>query len=680
MTAKAASINVETTASQAAMIPKGRDVTKPLNLLYISDKNVRKHRTREGIPELAALIRSQGLLQRLSISDDGVGRFPVEAGGRRLEAFWHLRDEGHIPQDYPIDCTLNEPERASEISLAENSGRAPMHAADEFEAFAKLITDGLTVPQVASRFGVTPLTVERRLVLSKLAPRFIKLFREDKATLDQLMALSLTDDHALQCAAWDSLSDWNRSAHNIKSQVVNDEVQSNDMLALFVGIDAYIEAGGAVRRDLFADDGKCWLQDGALVAKLAQDRLRAAAEAEKEAGWSWVEAHLSVSHSELHRFEQERPKPRKMTRDEAEGMAAVTAIADEARMTIANISSRIKGADVQGKADMRAVLAQAEQDSVNIREVLSLLHASLAVFSAKQLATCGVMVSIKGNGALSITRGLMRPEDRKALNKAAVADLKKAGKAIPENLQKPVKGARATFSERLMHDLTAHKTAALQATLMDNAHVALALVVHSMAMPIFAGRTMHGGSPLQLTVSLTNRTQLTSRASEYESSPAAAALEAAMSQWGDRFPGGGPEVAYRWLLAQDDSVLLDLLAFCAAHSLDAMHGRERTRYGMTDALVDSLDLDMADWWTPTPAKYLDSVSKAQVIEAVTEAAGAEASKDIGGMKKAEAVKFGAAKLDGKRWLPLPLKRITAPTGSEAVEANDSDEADELDAA
>ena len=85
---------------------------------------------------------------------------------------------------------------------------------------------------------------------------------------------------------------------------------------------------------------------------------------------------------------------------------------------------------------------------------------------------------------------------------------------------------------------------------------------------------------------------------------------------------------------------------------------------MYAALADALDVDMADWWQATPATYFDSVSKAQLIEAGTEACGADAAKPMATQKKAEAVAYAAAKLEGKRWLPRPLRRdVTAKSAA-----------------
>ncbi|MGO4392746.1 ParB/RepB/Spo0J family partition protein [Variovorax sp. M-6] len=664
MTDTATIVDAPAQTRDVASASAGRDVTIPLNQLFHSAANVRKQRSDQGIAELAALIKSQGLLQRLSVTADGHGRYAVDAGGRRLAACLSLAAEGYFAQDQGIDCRLYESDRAVAISMAENSGRMNMHPADEFEAFARLIAEGRTEKQVADQFGVSVLTVQRRMKLANLAPRFIQLFRDGKVDMDQLKVLCLVDDHALQVAGWDSLHEYNRSAYMLRQALVNDdEVQGDSALAKFVGIEAYEAEGGIVRRDLFSvSTDECWLQDGALVQKLALARLEEAAEVERAAGWSWVEAHLRVDYATMNGFDRERPRARKMTDEQAQGMEVWKALAEDARAAIAALNREwdaVEEDSEEGEA-LAVRIEKAEADAEQIRESISLLHASLAEWSAKQIASCGVIVTMSHDGRIEVTRGLMRAQDKKAL----VAELKKAGRAVPAHLQSgtPAKGERGEFSERLMHDLTAHRTAALQAALMDNAHVALALVVHKQAGPIFASGYFHSSSPLKVSAQLTCNTHLSTRATGYGESQAASVMDKAQSRWGDRLPGGdGAASTLGWFIKQDDATLMELLAFCTASALDAMHGRERTSYDDSDALAEALGLDMADWWTPTPAKYLESVSKAQLIEAVTEACGAEVAKPVAGMKKGEAVAYCAAKLEGTRWLPAPLKRKAVET-------------------
>jgi ParB family chromosome partitioning protein len=232
--------------------PAGRDVLVPLERLFISEANVRKVHHEEGLVELAALIDAQGLLQRLCVVAQPDERFAVVAGGRRLRAMQVLAQSGRWPASHPVECKLYAQSQALQVSLAENSGREGMHPADQMEAFKRLIDhENLTVAQVASRFGVSPLTVERRLKLARLSPRFLDMYRADEIEPDQLQALALIESHATQEAVWDGLGPFDRSAWRIRTAMTSEACSADSRLARFVGLAAYEAAGGTVRRDLF---------------------------------------------------------------------------------------------------------------------------------------------------------------------------------------------------------------------------------------------------------------------------------------------------------------------------------------------------------------------------------------------------------------------------------------------
>jgi ParB family chromosome partitioning protein len=162
---------------------------------------------------------------------------------------------------------------------------------------------------------------------------------------------------------------------------------------------------------------------------------------------------------------------------------------------------------------------------------------------------------------------------------------------------------------------------------------------------------------------------LAQTATGYENSPAGAILGQAEMQWGDRLPGN-PEAMFDWLLGQDRESLLDLLAYCTARSIDAVAGRERSR-DQSDAIAEALGIDMADWWVPTAANYLGSVSKAKALEAVKEATGIDSTKAVAGMKKPNAIAYCVTKLEGFRWLPAPLRtRAANGVGDEDEKSGD----------
>jgi ParB family chromosome partitioning protein len=59
---------------------------------------------------------------------------------------------------------------ATEISLTENVVRAPMHPADQYEAFRDLIDSGSTAEEIAARFGISEIAVRKRLKLARVSP------------------------------------------------------------------------------------------------------------------------------------------------------------------------------------------------------------------------------------------------------------------------------------------------------------------------------------------------------------------------------------------------------------------------------------------------------------------------------------------------------------------------------
>jgi ParB family chromosome partitioning protein len=178
-----------------------------------------------------------------------------------------------------------------------------MHPADEFDAFQALIAEGKGVEDVAARFGVSVLTVQRRLKLAALSPKLLALYREDGINLDQLMALALSDDHAAQERAWFDAQPWDRTPAALRRRLTVGEVEAaGSALVRFVGIDAYEAAGGVVGRDLFDDEQSRFLSDAALLERLATEKLEALAASVRAEGWKWVEARLTDDPQGLRRF------------------------------------------------------------------------------------------------------------------------------------------------------------------------------------------------------------------------------------------------------------------------------------------------------------------------------------------------------------------------------------------
>jgi ParB family chromosome partitioning protein len=226
-----------------------------LKKLLVWTGNVRKTYPQRAVDELAASIAAHGLLQSLVVRKDKRGRYAVVAGGLRLRALSKLAEEGTVPWNMPIPCTvLTDEADATEISLAENVVREPMHPADEFDAFKEMIEGGKPIMDIAARFGVTETVVQQRLRLARVSPALISAYRNDEMTLQHLMAFTVSNDHAAQERLWNELSDWQkRDPRLIREALAENEITAQDRRVHFVTLKAYEKAGGRVRRDLFSE-------------------------------------------------------------------------------------------------------------------------------------------------------------------------------------------------------------------------------------------------------------------------------------------------------------------------------------------------------------------------------------------------------------------------------------------
>ena len=649
-----------------------QDLLVPLDKLVLSEANVRTVVPPASISELAALIFSQGLLQRLLVVPQGEGVFAVVAGGRRLRAMQLLVSDGKWPLSQPVECKVFADERAVEVSLAENSGRADMHPADQMEAFRQLIEQGKTVAQVAGRFGVSVLTVERRLKLARLAPRFLELYRADDIRPDQLMALTLTEDHAAQEAVWDGAPAWGRSAHDIRRALTEQSCAADSRLARFVGVADYEARGGAVRRDLFSqetdEEAGVYLDDPVLLQTLAMEKLRGLAEGVRAEGWGWVYCLTEGDTLALRQFGREAQTEREPNEEE---LATLEALRAE-RTALEAAWDRHAESESPDEEDLEATEARLSVAEAELDAKEEAAQDALTVWTPEQMARSGALLRIDYRGNLIVDRGLVRQEDAKArraegeggsVSEDGTGD-GATGTAGGDDAAGDGKKKRSDFSEKLMRDLTAHRTAALQAALMQNPQVALVVLVHRLAQSVFS-HPDYRRDVVRITLQQTSDTGLAQDATDYENSPAGTLLGRAATEWGERVPGSS-DTMFAWLLKQDQGTLLDLLAYCTACSLDAVASKQRS-HDHSDDIAQALGLDMADWWVPTCANYLSQVSKAKAQEAVKEATGSDPAKELDGKKKADAVAWCAGKLEGTRWLPLPLRILVVRAGRLGVD-------------
>ncbi|SAI72819.1 ParB-like nuclease [Bordetella ansorpii] len=643
----AAAIPLETAdpTKNLILVPLSRLVSRP------TGRNVRKT-PRMSIPELAASIQRVGLLQNLIIIAAADGEhYEVVAGGRRLAALKLLAKKHRISKEWEVPCLLVADGTARTASLTENVQREAMHPADQFEAFAALVADGRSIEDIAADFSVTPLVVQRRLKLANVSPRLLADYRADAVALDQLMALAITDDHAVQESAFYDAPTWQRQPSALRDRLTEREIDAyRHPLVRFVGLDTYDAAGGGIRRDLFAEgDAGVYLTDAALLERLAQDKLAGIAAEVKAEGWAWVDATPGTTHADLHAFQRAPRERREPNKREAARIEKLQAKLHE----LAEAVDAALDADDEEKADAL------QEEGERLGEQLQALEDGLQDYGANVKAAAGAIVTIDRSGEAVVHRGLMREAEAKALR--TLERLRQGfGGTEAENDDEGEDGdsegqpKTAAMSDKLAQRLSAHRTTALQIEVARHPQVALAALVHGMVQTVL--QESHYGHDLPLGVSLKVQDRLESLAPDVSESPAAVALRTLQEVAGEALPEDSAEL-FAALVAKSQDELVRLLAVCVASTVDVVTPRATTQQPGAE-LAQAVGLDMAAWWKPTADGYFQHVPKAAILEAVEQYAPVHVTR-LAKLKKGDIASEAERLADGTGWMPA-IFRAEAP--------------------
>jgi ParB family chromosome partitioning protein len=663
------------TAKLQIVTESGVEIDVPLNKLKKSPKNARKvPHSEAAIEAMAASIAAKRMLQPLIVEpelgadEQPTGCYLVTIGeGRRLAQKLRAK-RGEISKTQRIRCVVETALDAQEISLDENVTRSGMHPADQFEAFRdQAERRGFGPEEIAARFGVSPQLVRQRLRLGAVSPKLMAVYREDGLTLDQLMAFAVSEDHERQEQVFDQLAAQGRQPHTIRRAMTELKVSATDRRAIFVGLEAYAEAGGPVLRDLFTEDRGGWLEDVALLDRLTAEKLAGIATEVREAeGWKWAEAHLDYPHGNPCR----RVYPVQVERSEEE-KAEIDAISTEYDALVSKWSHLEElPPDVEARLDEIDAALEAFGDGYAYRP--------------EEVTRGGVFVVLGPDGQARIERGHIRPEDVPVVEPEPEAHRAEGEAGEGEDDPRPGEGETedeeeadglSPLSDRLVADLTAHRTAGLRDALADNPDVALMVVVHAAVL-----RTFYGDAGATCADIRFQSASLAREADGIEDSKAAVRTAERHEAWGKQLPETSGDL-WAWLVEIDADSRSVLLAHCVGLTLNAVHGWERrpAAWAHADVLAESVGLDMTAYWTPTARSYFGQVTKARICEAVREAASEDAAAGIAGLKKPEMAQAAEQLVAATGWLP-PLLRtarsVAHDTGSEG--ALPSDEAADLE--
>jgi ParB family chromosome partitioning protein len=657
--------------------------------LVLSQENVRRVKDGVTIEQLAEDIGRRKLLQSLNVrpvlNGDGeeTGTYEVPAGGRRYLALGILVKQKRLAKNEPIPCIVNRSgaTSAEEDSLAENVHRENLHPLDQFRAFKTLKEQGLDAEEIAARFFVSAATVKQRLRLASVSPKLLEFYEKDEIRLEQIMAFSISDDHARQEQVWERINNNpnTQEPYYIRRLLTETTVRADDRRAVYVGAEAYEAAGGIILRDLFEQDSGGWFQDAALLEQLVFEKLKVDAETVRADGWKWVEAAISFPYGHTSGMRRVYAEPAEMCAEEIARYDAAKAEYDALDAKYAEMEDADQ--EIEDKLDQLG----AELDAFGDRP---------QVYDPAQKAIAGAFVTLGANGQLQVEAGFVRPEDEPRAE--ADDDDEEVGDGDRDASQSDEDGAngvvvngRSTnggsdaaeepeeegikpLPERLVFDLTAQKTLALRNALASDVDIAFVTVLHALVLQVFY--RFAKDSCLEVTMVSNSFGQVQGLAE----TPWAKEIAERHEAWDRDMPDSNK--LWDFLLGLDEASRKALFAHCASLSLNAVVEPWNKRPGAlahADALATTLGFDMVEaGWSPTVDNYLGRVTKARIVQAVCEARGEDSAQLIDHMKKDLMAREAARLLEGSNWLPEPLRLDDDDAVGEAAEAVADDVKDE----
>ncbi|EHI0839626.1 ParB/RepB/Spo0J family partition protein [Escherichia coli] len=603
----------------SALLAQTEEVSVPLASLIKSPLNVRTvPYSAESVSELADSIKGVGLLQNLVVHALPGDRYGVAAGGRRLAALNMLAERGILTADWPVRVKVIPQELATAASMTENGHRRDMHPAEQIAGFRAMAQEGKTPAQTGDLLGYSPRHVQRMLKLADLAPVILDALAEDRITTEHCQALALENDTARQVQVFEAAcqSGWGGKpdVRVIRNLITESEVAvAGNSKFRFVGADAF--SPDELRTDLFSDDEGGYVDRVALDAALLE-KLQAVAEHLREAeGWEWCAGRM---------------EPVGECREDAGTYCslpdpeAVLTEAEEERLN--ELMTRYDALENQCE----------ESDLLEAEMKLMRCMAKVRAWTPEMRSGSGVVVSwCYGN--VCVQRGVqLRSEDD-------VADDADRTEQVQE------KASVEEISLPLLTKMSSERTLAVQAALMQQPDKSLALLAWTLCLNVFGSGAY--SSPVRIYLEC-GHYSLTSAAPSGKEGTAFMALMAERFRLAALLPDEW-ERDMTTFLSLSQEVLLSLLSFCTACSLNGVQTREcgHTSRSPLDSLESSIGFHMRDWWQPTKANFFGHLKKPQIIAALNEAGLSGAARDAEKMKKGDAAEHAEFHMKDNRWVP-----------------------------
>lgn len=604
-----------------------------LSQLAPTPLNVRKKKPDpEKLQELMASIRAVGVLQNLVVYLMPDGLLGVVAGGRRLAALLMLMELGMLTATYLVPVKKVSEDMAEIISASENFHHEAMHPADQIAAFQTLCATGKTAADIGVQLGYSTAHVQKCLRLAGMAPALLDELAADNINIEQLQALSASEDHDRQVNVWKSAYGVYLTPKYLRDEVLRGEVSAKGSGRLaFIGRDAYERAGGGFRYDLFSDEG--FISDAVLLDTLTREKLTdiAAAIALGE-GWAWSEGRIdgvsTYGDDAEHYLLLSQP-------------AAAYTAAESARLEALDNQLEALGEQDQADSEAADLAAQECQDEMESIED----GAKIRAWSEDVRARCGVVASLIGK-VVSVRRGVML---RSNIPEEVIQDVN-GGQGSQLRAEEASQGK--PLSAVLVKSLSSERTLAMQAALAEQPQKALVIFVHDCLTSTFTSSS-RTSSPLSVNLHPQTGVML-DNAPAAKDGRAAQRLREMHDEWQAKLPEDWHK-GWDWLLNWDTAQLIAVMGYCLATTVDG--ASERLSHGDGKAgknlepVEALLNFTLRDWWQPTKSNFFGRIGKEQISDCLTQAGLDGASRDALKLKKADAAELAESQILHTRWVP-----------------------------
>ncbi len=631
------------------------NINIPLKDLDISPLNVRKTPpTAAEQAELAASIFAHGLLENLVVRPTEDGRHEVLAGGRRLMALQSLARDGELDTDHPVACLVHDGD-PQEVSLAENIVRLSMHALDQFEAFAALADQGLSVAEIANRFGNTETLVRQRLRLGRVASEIREAYRNEDINLDTLMAFAVTEDQGQQMAVWNDISGGYVHAHHVRRLLTDEKIAANSKFVQFIGMEAYEAEGGTTTRDLFSEGkGATYLDNRALVMDLVQKKLaEAGQELQAREGWKWSQVSPDMPYEAAQECQNVYPQNIGPT--------------SEQEAELKRLQDGIELYEAMDNED--GLSPEDEEKVVELEAKYEALENSLKAYDPEDLARAGCMISVNHDGTLQVRRGLVLPEDQQADPDAPAKET-------------------AKYSAKLLEDLGNTRLEIAQKHLAQDFDCAFDMMLFTIAHATLKVGYM-SGKPLDINFQTTLPYNWSER---FDTTGAELSKEIDIS-WLELAPVPGFKALSAMSMEDKQSLFAHCTALTMQGRLGGIGGND-----LHEIIGRRLNIDTAAHWRPNAENFFERVTKPRALEIAADVLGEKWAKNHSGEKKGVLADALEANFNGNRspgvtpeqaavavrWLPegmaYPVNHDQPIAEANTNETNDLPEAFNLPAA